>query len=413
MLRKLTVHNFKSLRDVTVELPRLSILFGVNASGKSNLLDAIQALSWMADMPTLFHALGGPVPVRSYAFEAFSWPSGGLPALFEQQSARFALEADLVMGKTQYRYRIEPEIHFEPGRLSVSDEYLARLGARGSPKGNAAIERVGDKFHIRRKGMSSAPRQEAAGQNHSLLSDRSLSGRGYEWLDQVRDEFRRWRTYYLEPRTAMRAGQAPADVHDIGVQGECIAPFLFKLQAEYPKYFEAVVRILRSIVPDAENLTVDLDARRGTLDLQVRQGGVDYSSRILSEGTLRVLALCAIAVNPWGGSLIAFEEPENGVHPRRVELIAQLLLSLVSQENRQIIVTTHSPLFCDAILTYGEEWLDDIGLFNVRYRDQATLIEPLNPKGPLFRDTEIADLLARDTDNGQFGELLFRGLLDV
>jgi len=47
MLKKLTVRDFKSLRDVTVELPRLAVLFGPNAAGKSNLLDAIQALSWI------------------------------------------------------------------------------------------------------------------------------------------------------------------------------------------------------------------------------------------------------------------------------------------------------------------------------------------------------------------------------
>ena len=45
MLKKLTVCGFKSLKDVTVEFPRMAVLFGPNAAGKSNLLDAIQALS--------------------------------------------------------------------------------------------------------------------------------------------------------------------------------------------------------------------------------------------------------------------------------------------------------------------------------------------------------------------------------
>ena len=59
MLKKLTVRNFKSLNDVTVELPRLSVLFGPNAVGKSNLLDAIQALSRIGNAPTLSDALEG------------------------------------------------------------------------------------------------------------------------------------------------------------------------------------------------------------------------------------------------------------------------------------------------------------------------------------------------------------------
>lgn len=76
--RKLTVRDFKSLRDVTVELPRLAVLFGPNAEGTSNLLDATQALSWIGNARTLFDALGEPLPVRGYSFEAFSLGTAGL-----------------------------------------------------------------------------------------------------------------------------------------------------------------------------------------------------------------------------------------------------------------------------------------------------------------------------------------------
>src|SRR3989304_3382682 len=129
-----------------------------------------------------------------------------------------------------------------------------------------------------------------------------------------------WRTYYLDPRMAMRSAKPPSDVRDIGVLGEDIAPFLYRLRAENSKYFEAVKRTLRSLIPSVEDLSVDLDKRRGTLDIQVRQGGIYFSSRIVSEGTLRVLALCALAVNPWSGSLLAFEEPENGVDRKSTRL---------------------------------------------------------------------------------------------
>ena len=165
----------------------------------------------------------------------------------------------------------------------------------------------------------------------------------------------------------MRRTVPPANVDDIGVLGENIAPFLYRLkeEKEHQKHFQAVVRTLRTLIPSVEGVSVDLDTRRGTLDIVVRQNGVDYSSRIISEGTLRVLALCTIVVNPWGGSLVAFEEPENGVHPRRLELIADLLSSLVLDQGRQLIVTTHSALFCGAMLKKAREKPQDIGLFRV------------------------------------------------
>lgn len=410
MLKSLTVRGFKSLNDVTVEFPRMAVLFGPNAAGKSNLLDAIQALSRIGTQRTHADALSDPI--RGYPIEAFSFPSGGLAELLSESSARFSLEADLKVGKDSYRYRIAVDIEPGSGRLSTAEEYVAQLGDRGESKGRPAIEKMGSNLNIRRKSKPAHPRQETIGLNHSILSDPRLGGLEYRILERTRDELSGWRTYYLDPRVAMRAAQPPSDVRDIGVLGGEIAPFLYRLRGEYPKYFEAVSRTLRSIVPSVGELTVDLDKRRGTLDILIRQGGVDYSSRIVSEGTLRVLALCATAVNPWAGSLLAFEEPENGVHPRRLELIAQLLLSLALEQGRQVVVTTHSPLFCDAVLKGARSRPGDIGLFNVRRDGQATVVQPFDVIGPLFKDPEIAAALTSGTEDGLFESLLMRGMLD-
>jgi predicted ATPase len=271
---------------------------------------------------------------------------------------------------------------------------------------------VGESLHIRRKSKPAHPRHEPIGLNHSILSDPRLGGVEYRAIERVRKEISGWRTYYLDPRVAMRAAQSPSDVQDIGVLGGEIAAFLYRLRAEHPKHFQAVSRTLRSLVPNVEEMAIDLDKRRGTLDILIRQDGIDYSSRIVSEGTLRVLALCAIAVNPWGGSLLAFEEPENGVHPRRLELIANLLLSLALDRKTQVIVTTHSPLFCDAVLKRAKSNPNEIGLFNVRRSGQATVVQPFGVTGPLFQDSEIAKALSAGTEDGLFENLLLRGVLD-
>lgn len=99
MLDRLTVRGFKSLRDVSVELPRLTVLFGPNAAGKSNLLDAIEALSRLGVERTLSDVLDPPTPVRGHAFEAFAFPAGGLPALLRRPDAQFSIEADLTVGR--------------------------------------------------------------------------------------------------------------------------------------------------------------------------------------------------------------------------------------------------------------------------------------------------------------------------
>ncbi len=410
MLRRLKVNNFKSLKKVDVGFPRMTVLFGPNAAGKSNLLDAVQALSRIGTSRTLTDALSEPI--RGYPIECFSFPSGGLPALLSEKAVTFSLESDLAIGKESYRYRVGVEIVPGSGRLSVCDEYLSALGKRGDPRGSASIELVGDELRIRRKSKPAHPRQEDVGLNHSLLSDPRLGGIEYQAIERCRNELLDWRTYYLDPRVAMRSARPPADVRDIGVLGADIAPFLYKLRAESPKYFSAVKRTLRSLVPNVEDLAVDLDRHRGTLDVQIRQGGTDFSSRIISEGTLRVLALCAISVSPWSGSLIAFEEPENGVHPRRLELIAQLLTSFSVERGKQLIVTTHSPLFCDAVLKQAKRSEEHIALLSVRRGLTGTEIQQFDVSGPLFKDEEITQALTSGTEDGLFESLMLRGLLD-
>jgi predicted ATPase len=410
MLRRFKVQTFKSLVGVELEFPRLTVLFGPNAAGKSNLLDAIQALSRIGTSRTLSDALSEPI--RGYPVEAFTFPTGGLPALLSQQKARFSLEADLGTPKELYRYRIAVEIQTGSGTLSAQDEYLATLSRKGELKGNPTIECVDSQIRIRRKSKPAHPRQESLGLNHSILSDPRLGGVEYRAIERCRNELSAWRTYYLDPRVAMRSARPPVDVRDIGVLGEDIAPFLYRLRGESPKHFEAVKRTVRSLIPSVEDLTVDLDKRRGTLDILVRQGGTDFSSRIISEGTLRVLALCSIAVNPWSGSLLAFEEPENGVHPRRLELIVQLLVSLAMEQERQIIVTTHSPLFCDAMLKQGQSRPGDIALLRVTGGVNQTQARPFDVTGPLFKDAEIAQALTAGTEDGLFESLLLRGMLD-
>ena len=413
MLQKLKVRGFRSLADVTVELPQLSVLFGANAAGKSNLIEAIQTLSSIGNTHTLADAFS---PLRGYPLELFRFGAGGGPARFEDGTASFGLEADIATrGDRRYRYRVEPEMDFTSGALRIKDEYLTQLARSGRTGKNATavIERHRTGFRVRRDGKPGNPRREPLRLNHAILSDRSLAGDGYPWLEEVRNVLLNWRTYCLEPRTAMRMPQSPTDVFDIGLRGEFISSFLYKLQARSPKHFDAVGRALRSIVPGIDDLRVRLYEQHGTLDLSIRQGETTYSSRAISEGTLRVLALCAVVANPWGGSLVALEEPENGVHPRRLELIARLLVSLALDQGRQVVITTHSPLLCDAILREAKaRESDEIALFRVRRTDRGTDIRRFSVDTPLFRDIEIAEGLTRPAADLLFENLVLRGFLD-
>ena len=417
MLRRLQVRGFKSLADVTVEFPRLSVLFGPNSAGKSNLLDAIQALSRIGTERTLMDALDGRM-IRGYAFELFALPQGGVSSLAESSEAQFSIEADLTVHagrngrETRYRYGVAVEIGYRSGALANREEYLSALSKAGKPKGVPAIEVTNGQLSVRRQSGGGRPRIEHLGLNYAILSDARFASPAYKYIERTRTELRDWRAYYLDPRLAMRAEMPPMDVTDIGVFGQYIVPFLYKLKGECPRHFEAVRRTVRSIIPAISTLDVDLDAR-GMLQFFIRQDGIDVSSRIVSEGTLRVLALCALSVNPWNGTLLAIEEPENGVHPRRVELIAKMLTSLALDQRRQVVVSTHSPLFCDAVLKEARSRsTDSVGLFNVRRDGGGSTVEPFHTHGPLFDDPEVAEALAMPNEDHLFESLILSGLID-
>ena len=412
MLNALTVRNFKSLSAVTVALPRLSLLVGANAAGKSHLLEAILTLSRVANARTLADALA---PLRGDPVDAFHCGAGGLPELLSHGSAEFMLEADISAAGSHYRYRVRPQIDLGSGALRVTDEYLTKLTATGrmSRRVTPAIKRTDGELRIRRRGRPSRPRREPLGLNRSVLSHRRLTSRRYPWIEAVREELADWHLYRIEPRATVGPPRSPTDVRDVGPQGEDIAPFLYKLQAQHPKHFAAIGRVLRSIVPDVEAVTVDFNEKHGTLDLQIRRNGVTLPARSASDGTLSVLALAAITVNPWNGSLVALERPETSLHPRRLALVARLLTSLAFDHGRQVVATTHSPLFCDAILREARTRpSNDIAILNLRRADGRTEVQRLDLDSQLLRDPEVAASLTMPRDHAILENLILRGLID-
>lgn len=410
MLKKIHVRGFKSLFDVEVELAPLVVVLGPNAAGKSNFLESLFLLSRLVTERTLADAF--EPPLRGYPAEAFSLPDDGLPGLLSQERAGLSLEVDLELPTglkiPGLRYRIGVEIEPQTGVLGVTDEYLARLNQDGSlKKMDARIESAEGHLLVRRLSEAGRPRHEELGLNHALASNLQFSGTTrYPEFDHLRTELSRWHTYYLDPRIAMREPQPPRQASDIGPRGELIAPFLHRLKerAKLEKYFAAIRRALRSAIPSIEDLDVDLDRTRGTLDIQISQDGTPYSSRVISERTLRVLALCAIAANPTPSSLIAFEEPENGVHPRRIEVIADLLASMAQPGHTQVVVTTHSPTLIGAMLRKSREQPNLIRLLQCTQEGRLTRLEPFEPAGPVFDSTEIrASASATSTSSSSSG----------
>ena len=420
MLTRARIEGYKSLDGVEVRLKPLAVLFGPNAAGKSNFLDALQLLSELGTSRTVKEAFDPPY--RGKPLESFAVGEGGLKGLLEREHLAFSIEVDLRLSETvvdavnrqirdmrrpgadappdgedraparvrerNLRYRVEIEMLPASGVLRVTDEYLAALNARGEPTGKRKpfIERDGEKIHLRLEGQA-----------HPTYYDRYLDRTilsmphyppHYPHLVAARRELESWLFFYFEPRERMRAANPVKAVHHIGLMGEELAAFLRTLHAQDPRQFSAIEKALHTVMPNIDGIEVDV-SDLGEVELRLRENGVAIPARVLSEGTLRVLGLLALSGIGEGPALVGFEEPENGVHPRRIQLIAELLKTRARLGATQYIVTTHSPVLPDL--------LPDDSLLAVRRSGRRTRIDPFSAWGPLGRRGDIG----RATDDGE------------
>ena len=421
MLEHFQVQGFKSLQSVEVDLAPLVVVFGPNAAGKSNFLEALLLLSSLVSERTLDDAFSRGI--RGYPQEAFTLPPGGMEALLSSEQARVRLRARLALAPPRReRLAYEVEVGIEPatGLLSVLDERLQALTSGGKAKGNPVIERVEreqqpgeQRLAIRRRASQSHPIEEPVGLPYALVSNRQFTGDRYPHFDQLRHEIGAWRILYLDPRGAMRQPEPPRDVDDIGEQGQWLVPYLHRLRTKQPKAFAAIRRTVCSAITSITDITTELDMKRGELDLLVRQNEIWLPSRVVSEGTLRVLALCAMAANPFSHGLVAFEEPENGVHPRRIEVVTKLLVN--ASKARQVVVTTHSPLVVGEIVRMvRQKELDPehVAVLRCGSGPDGTRLERFEITGPLFADQEIREGLVAADDADGIQAMLLRGWLD-
>lgn len=191
----------------------------------------------------------------------------------------------------------------------------------------------------------------------------------------------------------------------IGLMGEELPAYLNTLRALEPRQFDAVEKALKTILPQVDGIDVSVNDL-GEVELRLREGGITVPARVLSEGTLRILGMLALTGAKEPPSLVGFEEPENGIHPRRIQLIAELLKTRSTIGSTQYIVTTHSPLLPDLI--------PDESLFIVRKTSAGTSIDPFTTWGSLGRGRDIERaLMDRGEERLSVSERLLRGDFDA
>ena len=412
MIRRVKIQGYKSLKDIEVELQPLTVIIGPNAAGKSNLFDALGLLSRVVTSRTLSEAFKGH---RGAPLEAFYYGDQGLRGLLAQPAVEFTIEVDVELSpdvveaverrirevreglpeeggaagsfrrrvtESLLRYTLTVQMMVDSGYLRVINEQLVALKRDETVKASrrAFIEPVEGRLRLRLDGQA-RPMEHEVGLYYALIST-PLYPPHYPHITAFQEELSRWRFYYLNPET-LRAETPLKEAQSLGAFGDDLAAFYNTLKAQNPRQFQALQRAFRFLLPEVQRLDVERTPE-GFLRLQIFEDGVPFSARVISEGTLRILGLLPIISSLAPTTVIGYEEPENGVHPRRLQLIAELLQTAAT-EGKQILVNTHSPKL--------PEYFESSCLMICNKEDRATSFVPLHDIGPLFRAGQIEQAL--------------------
>jgi predicted ATPase len=398
VLTRLEADGFKNLLDFNVDLGPFTCIAGPNAVGKSNVFDVIEFLSLLADHPFMqaaqrlrAHGTRGTDPRTLF------WQNEDASG----KAARMRLAAEMIVPRqisddfgrlaeattTFLRYEIELEYQpsadsglHQPGRIVLLSEQLRHINRReaathlswphsksrfrdlvvlGRRSGTAYISTEvdndgnnvvsvhqdgGSRGQPRRSPAESAPR--------TVISTTTTSDD--PTILAARREMQHWRILALEP-AAMRSPDLASDPARIQHDGSHLAATLYRMASVDPKTTYAQISSDAAALTDIREVGVDFDRQRELLTLEARIGtGPMLPARALSDGTLRFLALCIITHDQDFGGLICMEEPENGIHPAKIESMVDLVKRLAvdpaeppGSDNpmRQVIVNTHSPNF--------------------------------------------------------------------
>jgi len=330
MIGRLTVKNYKSLEDVTLELRPLNVFVGPNNAGKSNILDCLEFL-----YDFVIHGAGA-VEGRG-GFPLLVW-GGDL-----KRPISIELEGQISTDSGPKNYNYFVELAGGPTHFTLAKEIFAIKTDREErkllefPSVHSEARIWGDDgTHI-----GSAGRGELKGSFLRSWPDLSR----IPTLNSFFTEISHWAFYNLVPSRMRMPLQVRKDLR-LQSEGENLASVLNSLQVEHTSNFRRIEEMLRAAVPELKELLTAL-TEQGQTYVKVRESGLSLQipAWAMSDGTLRLLAYLAVIYSPSPPPLACFEEPENYIHPHLLKLIAELLEA--ASNRTQILVTTHSPYLLD------------------------------------------------------------------
>jgi predicted ATPase len=372
MIKLIQVKNYRSLKYINRPLDDFHVLVGANATGKSTFLDVIQFISDIVNF-----GIDKAIQDRAAYFEELTFGGNGNDIEFAIEVALPETISKLFNGRnfTTIRYEIRIGKHEETKENAIKEErvWLLSPTAKFTTETKALkllfpeysespLSVLIDKY--KNKQFKRVISKKLGANDNFYIETYEESGKG--WLpsfqfglkksalgnlpeDETKFPAATWLKFYLQQGVQMfilnslliRKPSPPGQSLHFKTDGSNLPWVVDNLRKEKKKFTQWIEHI-QTALPDIEEInTVEREEDRHKYLKIKYKNGIEVPSWLVSDGTLRLLALTIPAYIKIIGGVFLIEEPENGIHPKAIECVYQSLSSVYSA---QILLASHSPV---------------------------------------------------------------------
>lgn len=413
MLTYIKISGFKSFHNFEMTFTPFTVIAGANASGKSNLFDALKLLGRLAETDNLKKAFKEQ---RGEFIELFTLYGEGnystemefVVEMLVNRKIKDAWGNETNLKYTRLRYELkikrfanssgiedlavtyehlENKTHSDDNWIKILPKNILDFwrpkfpagGRRAIPYMLTVQENNIPTVQVPQDGTSGNKRRFALNNaGRTVLS--SFDTIEFPHVLAAKEEMRSWQFLELNPEDLRQPTSKNNGEDTLSQSGKNLAAVLYRIKQEDPYILKEISRKLQTFLPNFIEVDVIDDTENKQYLIKLKdKDKKEYSSRVLSEGTLRILTLCILEYDDKHTGLLCFEEPENGIHPFRIDAMAQLLKGLSTDFTdtdmplHQVIVNTHSPVLVNHIFHWQHD--NNVSIWYAEMRNRVTDIQ--------------------------------------
>ncbi|NWD04116.1 AAA family ATPase [Pseudomonas gingeri] len=402
--------NFKNYSTAQIDLfSSFTLLIGKNGSGKSNLIEGVELLAALAEGRPLHEMVEG----KNQNSNGYS-VRGGIHSCvkFGEKSFSLGFSGYFKFGGTnqKFDYRITVSINPYPvvigeylilgtrkiffaesaptardGLLSVQFDNFARGGTKPQKK------LYGDRSIISRY-------EELVDGNES--GDKNKKLKAIQMVASIRRHLQS--SFVFDPNPKLMRDYTRVGQNVLLKDGSNISAVLYSMQSSEgePSTLENVLSVVRQL-PEEPFLEFDfVTTSQHDVLLAINSGSNAIDARLISDGTLRAMAVITALESINNGSRVVIEEFDNGLHPSRAAILIEAIGEIVARKKLNILLSTHNPASLNSLTT---EWLEKVHVCHWDSESQSSKLVKL---------LDIPDVDSLLESNGGLGDLVTRSVFE-